>query len=60
MRAAPGCTITATTDAVATGDGSRVTERAVVGAPRLLLGYLAGQAQTAHARTFRLLPGALT
>ena len=59
VRAAPGCTIVATTDAVAAGEGSRVTERAVVRAPRLLLGYMAGQAQAAHARTFRLLPDAL-
>jgi len=59
VRAAPGCTISATTDAVESPDGCRVTERAVVRAPRLLLGYMAGQAGTAHARTFRLLPTAL-
>jgi hypothetical protein len=59
VRAAPGCTISATTDAVPSSDGCRVTERAVVRAPRLLLGYMAGQAEVAHARTFRLLPGAL-
>ena len=59
VQAAPGCTISATTDAVPVTGGSRVTEQAVVRAPRLLLGYMAGQAEVAHARTFRLLPAAL-
>lgn len=59
VRAAPGCTISATTDAVECAGGSVVTEHAVVRAPRLVLGYMAGQAEVAHTRTFRLLPEAL-
>ncbi|HET7821524.1 MAG TPA: hypothetical protein VFL10_08350 [Ornithinibacter sp.] len=57
--AAPGCTIAATTDAVESPDGCLVTERVVVGAPRLLLGYMTGQAAVAHARTYRMLSSAL-
>jgi hypothetical protein len=59
VRAAPGCTISATTDAMERAGGSLVTEHAVVQARRPVLGYLAGQAQVAHTRTFRLLPAAL-
>ena len=59
MRAARGCTISTTTRADAVAAGSLVGERAVVRAPRPLLGYMAGQAERAHARTFRLLPGVL-
>ena len=59
VRAAPGCTIATTTRVDAVAGGSLVGERALVRAPRPLLGYMAGQAEQAHARTFRLLPGVL-
>jgi hypothetical protein len=58
--AAPGCTIHTVTEAEPHGQGARVRERATVRAPGPLVGYMARQAHTAHERTFRLLPDALS
>lgn len=56
VRALPGCRLTAATHAVAGSDGTTVvTESTAVTAPRLLVGYMARNARTAHARTFALL-----
>lgn len=59
VAAAPGCTIRAVTSAEPAPGGALLLERAVVRAPRLLVGYMAAQAEAAHRRTYRLLPGVL-
>lgn len=58
--AAPGCTIHTLTEAASHGEGAQVRERATVRAPGPLVGYMARQARTAHERTFRLLPDAVS
>lgn len=59
--AAPGCTIEAVTTAEAEGGpgAAYLRERSVVRAPRLLLGYMAGQAEDAHRLTMQRLPEVL-
>ena len=59
--AAPGCTIEAVTTAEAEGGPGTayLRERSVVRAPRLLLGYMAGQAEDAHRLTMQRLPEVL-
>jgi hypothetical protein len=59
--AAPGCTIEAVTTAEAEGGTGTayLRERSVVRAPRLLLGYMAGQAEHAHHLTMQRLPAVL-
>lgn len=59
--AAPGCSIEAGTVArQGTAPGTSVLEeRSVVTAPRLLLGYMASQAEIAHTRTYSRLPDVL-
>ena len=60
-RQAPGCTIEAVTTAEAEGGPGTayLRERSVVRAPRLLLGYMAGQAEHAHRLTMQRLPEVL-
>lgn len=59
--AAPGCTIEAVTTAEPVGlaGTAYLRERSVVRAPRLLLGYMAGQAEHAHRLTMARLPEVL-
>ena len=61
VRAAPGCTIEAVTQARPgdTPGTAEVDERSLVTAPALLLSYMARHAELAHARTYRLLPAVL-
>jgi hypothetical protein len=59
-RSLPGCHVRAITRGVASEDGRTVlTESVVAIAPLPLVGYLARQARTAHARTYQQLPAAL-
>ena len=48
------------TVATGTADGTRLVETTTVTAPWPMLGYVARSAERAHARTFALLPAALT
>jgi hypothetical protein len=59
VRAAPGCWLRSTTVARKDGAGCRVAETTEVTAPWPVLGYMAHQAEVAHARTFSLLPDVL-
>lgn len=59
VRAAPGCTLQTRTRATSTAHGALLTETTEVTAPWPVVGYMAGQARTAHERTFALLPGEL-
>ena len=60
-RALAGCRLRAITRGVATEDGGTVlTENVVAIAPLPLVGYLARQARTAHASTYKQLPLVLT
>lgn len=56
VRAAPGCTLATRTTATPVDGQTVLHETTTVSAPRLLLGYMASQAEEAHARTFSLLP----
>lgn len=59
VRAAPGCFLKSNTNACQVDGGTQVTEVTTVIAPRIVLGYMASQAQVAHARTFANMPEAL-
>jgi hypothetical protein len=60
VRAAPGCWLRAgTTACPVDGPGCRLVETVEVTAPWLVLGYMARNAEAAHARTYSLLPGVL-
>jgi len=56
VRAAPRCSLVTTTTATRGDGGTLLHETTTVAAPRFLLGYMASQAQLAHARTYSLLP----
>jgi hypothetical protein len=60
VRAAPGCWLRSSTVAEPWASGCRLVERTEVTAPWPVLGYMARNAQVAHARTFSLLPEVLT
>lgn len=60
VRAARGCFLESTTVATADGAGARIEERTIVTAPAPLLGYMATNAQRAHAQTLRMLPVVLS
>ena len=59
VRAAPGCWLRTWTTAEATDGGCLLVETTEVSAPWPVLGYMARTGHSAHARTFRLLPGAI-
>lgn len=59
VRAAPGCRLASTTRAYAAEDGARLEESTVVTAPPLVVGYMARQAEVAHAQALARLPGEL-
>jgi len=52
VHAAPGCWLRGTTVAHPHGEGCRLVETTEVRAPRLLLGYMARNAEGAHVRTY--------
>lgn len=56
MAVRPGVRLDSRTLATETAGGARLVETTTVTAPWLLLGYVAGTAQRAHARTFAMLP----
>jgi hypothetical protein len=60
VRAAPGCTLLTFTRATPTAAGALLSETTEVTAPWPVVGYMAGQARTAHERTFALLPRELS
>lgn len=59
VRAAPGCWLRSWTTAEATDGGCLLVEMTEVRAPWPVLGYMARTGQSAHARTFRVLPAAI-
>ena len=59
VRVRPGVRLDTDTVATATTCGARLVETTTVTAPWPLLGYVARQAERAHARTFALLPAVL-
>jgi hypothetical protein len=60
VRAAPGCRLESTTQAVAVTGGTRLVEQTEVFAPPPLLGYIERQARAAHTRTYERLPAELS
>jgi hypothetical protein len=59
VKAAPGCSLTTSTEATPAAGGALIREVTRVTAPLPLAGYMTRHARLAHERTFERLPAVL-